>query len=123
MTKAFLWLLLAITVVAATYVLAISRHSELNRAGLLGASGRIDAGKKFGVSIGADYREVQDALEGLGFEERDLTKPQSCHGFDYPEHQEPQLWFDDSWRKGTLCVVTSGGSVVDLSWSYGMGFP
>lgn len=119
----FLWLLLVSVVLGAAYVLVGSRHSPFNRAGLVGASGRIDAGEKFGVAIGADYNTNEELFKSLGFEKRELTKPKSCHGFDYSEHQDVQLWFDDSWRKGTLCVVSTRAKVVYVSWSYGVGFP
>lgn len=116
-------LLLAIISVALFYSLTISNYSEFNLAGVTGSSGRIDEGERFRVKIGAEYGEVKRIMEGLGFEKRDLTKPNSCHGFTYPEELTPQLWFDNSWRKGTLCVITSRDKVAYLSWSYGIGFP
>ncbi|SMC97472.1 hypothetical protein SAMN06272759_11542 [Novosphingobium sp. B1] len=118
-----MWLLIAIFVLGATYTLAISPHSSFNRAGLAGASGRIDTGKKFGVSIGNNPRDIEVKFTALGFEKVELTKARSCHGFDYAEDQNLQLWFDDSWRRGTLCVVSSGSRIMYLSWSYGVGFP
>lgn len=123
MSKTILSGVLVGAVLWAAYALLLSRHSEFNRAGLVGTSGRIDSGEKFGVSIGDDYRHIQERFQRIGFEKTELTKAQSCHGFDYPQHQRPELWFDKSWKKGTLCLVTSRDKVTYLSWSYGMGYP
>ena len=123
MWRIVLWLLIAIFVLGATYALAISDHSSFNRAGLTGASGRIETGEKFGVSIGDDPRDIDNRFRALGFKRVELTRARSCHGFDYAEDQNLQLWLDESWRRGTLCVVSAGSKITYLSWSYGMGFP
>ena len=116
-------LLVIVGLAGVSHALAVSRYSAFNRAGLVGSQGRISSGRKFGVGIGDDYHAVARAFGQLGFEERELTKPHSCHSFAYAAHLTPHLWFDNSWRKGTLCVVTSGDRVVYLSWAYGFGFP
>ena len=116
-------LLVALASVGVGYATALSRHSAFNRAALAGSNGRIESGQKFGVAIGDEYDAVEMKFRELGFEQRELTKPQSCHGFTYASELTPHLWFDNSWRKGTLCVVSSGGRVKYLSWTYGLGFP
>lgn len=121
--RMIIWLLLVLAVVAIFFALALSPHSELNRAGLFGSNGRIDSGKKFGVRVGAHYKSADRTLRAFGFEQVDLTKAQSCHGFTYQEDKRVQLWFDKSWRKVAVCAVSSGDRVIYLSWSSGIGHP
>ena len=116
-------LLVALASAGVGYAAAISRYSAFNRAALAGSHGRLEAGEKFGIAIGDDYEAVEAKFTELGFERRELTKPQSCHGFTYAADLTPHLWFDNSWRKGTVCVVSSAGRVIYLSWTYGLGFP
>ena len=121
--RILLWFLLLVATFGGEYALGLSRYGAFNRAGLFGSNGRIDAGRKFGVEVGNDYRSAQTKFRSLGFIQIDMAKSQSCHGYDYPIHEVPHLWFDDSWRKGTLCIVSSNNRIKYLSWSYGFGFP
>ena len=123
MLKAFLSLIILTVIVGAAYTFAWSRYSAFNRAGITGAAGRIGSGEKFGTTIGDPPSEAERNFKELGFEKVALTRPQSCHGFRYSKEQTVQLWFDNSWRRGTLCVVSSAQKVTHLSWSYGIGFP
>ena len=105
------------------YTLGFSRHADFNRSGILGSKGRITTGSKFGIEIGENYETAKSLMLSLGFENPELTKAGSCHGYDYGKELEPHLWFDNSWRKGTICIITSSNKVRHVSWSYGLGFP
>jgi hypothetical protein len=116
-------ILLAIASCGLLYGLALSENAEFNRAGLSGSRGRIDSGHRFGVSVGQHYESAAARMSRLGFEERELTRRNSCHGFDYSDDLKPVLWLDNSWRKGTICLVVSDGSIKFISWWYGIGNP
>jgi hypothetical protein len=105
------------------YALGFSQHAEFNRSGVSGSKGRITTGSKFGIKVGENYETARALMISLGFENPELTKAGSCHGYDYGEELEPHLWFDNSWRKGTICIITSSNKVQYVSWSYGVGFP
>lgn len=105
------------------YTLGFSSYADFNRSGIFGSNGRIAMGSKFGVEIGDSYEKAKSLMLSLGFENPDLTKAGSCHGYDYGKEFEPHLWFDNSWRKGTICIITSSNKVRYVSWSYGLGFP
>jgi hypothetical protein len=111
------------TLVFFLYTLGFSRHAEFNRSGISGSKGRITTGSKFGIQVGENYETSRALMISLGFENPELTKTGSCHGYDYGEELEPHLWFDNSWRKGTICIITSSNKVQYVSWSYGAGFP
>jgi hypothetical protein len=105
------------------YALGISRYADFNLSGILGSKGRITNGSKFGIEVGENYETAKALMISLGFERSELTKEGSCHGYIYGTELEPHLWFDNSWRKGTICIVTSSNKVRYISWSYGLGFP
>ena len=120
--KALSFLLLS-ALLGTAYVFAWSPHASYNRAGIIGTTGRIDSGAKFGVTIGDVQWTAQKTFWKAGFYRVESTKPQSCHGFEYSKTQNIEVWFDDSWRRGTLCVVSSESKITHLSWSYGFGSP
>ncbi|WP_417616849.1 hypothetical protein [Parasphingorhabdus sp.] len=106
-----------------SYALGFSRYADFNRSGILGSNGHVVTGGKFGIEVGENYKRAEAVMMSLGFENPELTKAGSCHGYDYGKDLEPNLWFDNSWRKGTICIVTSSDKVRHISWSYGLGFP
>jgi hypothetical protein len=106
-----------------SYTLGFSRYADFNRSGILGSKGRVGTGSKFGIEVGENYSKAKALMTSLGFENPELTKVGSCHGYDYGKEFELHLWFDNSWRKGTICIITSSDEVRYVSWSYGMGFP
>jgi hypothetical protein len=115
--------LIMIFIVGMFYIARVSRFSEFNRAGIIGSSGRIENGLKFGILIGSTYENVSKEMESLGFEKSNPTKVGFCHGFEYEKGLTPHLWRDASWRKGTICIVTDSAYVRYVSWTYGMGYP
>lgn len=112
-----------VALILLVFAFGFSRYADFNRAGIMGSKGRVANGSKFGIEVGEHYSKSESLMASLGFENVQLTKDNSCHGYDYQDDMEPHLWFDNSWRKGTICVVTSSGKVKYVSWTYGMGFP
>jgi hypothetical protein len=121
--KAILVAVLLLLSTGAIYGLFLSPFAAFNRAGLWGSNGRIGEGERFGLSIGQSYQSAAARMSALGFEARPITKENSCHGHDYDRNRQLALWWDDSWRKGTICIVVLNGEVEYVSWMYGVGFP
>ena len=123
MRRAILFSVLVLLTAGAAYALVLSQFAAFNRAGLWGSNGRISKGERFGLSIGQDYGSAAARMSALGFKTHAVTKDSSCHGFDYDRSRQLALWWDDSWRKGTICLVVLDGKVEYVSWMYGMGSP
>ena len=121
--KTAAFVLVLATLLFFLYTLGFSRHADFNRSGILGSKGRIATGSRFGINVGDNYETAKELMISLGFENAELTKAGSCHGYDYGKELHPHLWFDNSWRRGTICIITSSNKVQYVSWSYGMGFP
>lgn len=115
---------LALTVL---FLLFIS--SEWNRAAF-GVRDSIENGTKFGLTIGDSKQEVIDYLTAreltdgttLGINEAHYN-PQSCHNHIYSDEFEVQVWDDNSWRRGVICVAFLDGKLSRMSWYYGMFQP
>lgn len=91
---------------------------EYNRAGVLSSRGVSTSGERFGVAIGMDSMQARDVLRRRGLTPVELTLAQSCHGRTYTSDEQVELWYDDTWRRGTICVVSRSSRVTVVSWSY-----
>ena len=110
-------------------VIAIFLSNEWNRAAF-GSEGYIVEGEKFGLSIGASKEEITDYLvhRGLvngtqwGANETGYN-PQRCHSHIYPDKYEVQIWVDESWRGGVICVAYLDSKLARVSWIFDMLAP
>lgn len=103
--------------------------NEWNRAAF-GSEGHIEKGTKFGLSIGDSKKEITEYLVDRGMIEKSGRganetgyNPQSCHLHIYVEKYEVELWADESWRRGTICVAYLDGKLTRVSWIYSMLSP
>ena len=105
---------LTVTMIAVGY-LALD---DFNRAGILASRGTIEEGSKFGVEIGMELDDAGHVLRERGLRPAALTAPASCHERTYSAERELELWYDDTWRRGTICLASVHGQVVSVSWRY-----
>jgi hypothetical protein len=81
--------------------------------------GRVVAGSKFNVSIGSavdlsagevlKFSSVKYGGEGYGGE---------CAGNEYGKEFRVVYFFDLSWRRGVICIISEGDIVREISWEY-----
>lgn len=96
---------------------------EFNRAGILSSEGYIESGSKFGIAIGMSHDAAAMRLSGRGLEKVELTAEQSCHGRSYGPDRQVELWYDRSWRRGTICLSLVGNRIASVSWIYNWAAP
>jgi len=125
-TKMTLLIIGLIIVLSLTFIFS----SEWNRAAL-GSQGYIDEGSKFGIEVKSSLEDAHKILESKGLYSYDLSENrklspsglQNCHGREYPDDILLEAFSDDSWRRGIICIASSEGEVISLSWHYGMFQP
>lgn len=111
-------------------LLAMFFMSEWNRAAF-GSQGYINKGSRFGVEIGSPYLEAKEHFMSRGLivynpmEGQELTESNGkrCHGQEYSSDVTLDGFADDGWRRGIICMASKDGTVVRLSWHYGMFAP
>lgn len=90
--------------------------SERNRAAIFERSGSVRAGGKFGISIGAPEGESIQELQQRGWYHVGHQEGGYCIRTPYPPGNSVHIFFDESWRKITFCVVSKNRRVVALQW-------
>jgi len=92
---------------------------DFRRTAVVGAQGHIETGARFGVEVGMPREDVTEPLSRRGLRPVENLEPEhSCHGRDYTPQHQVDVWHDDTWRRGVICVVSLGGQVTDISWVY-----
>ena len=115
------WLVLIVIVVG---ILVYLSSDELDQAGFTSSSGYIESGTKFGIYIGMPVSDARQRLAGRGLSPVDLTRersfnsPQRCHGRTYGPDRHVELWWDNSWRRGTICLTSTRDKVASVSWHF-----
>jgi hypothetical protein len=112
--KNIILIALTIMVIAMGFLM----FDDFNRAGVLGSKGYLEEGSKFGVEVGLELGEARTVLREKGLRPVDLTAPSSCHGRTYSADRQLELWYDDTWRRGTICLSSVDRRVVSISWSF-----
>ncbi len=117
--KYVIWVALGVALVGFGYLMA----DEFNRAGVLSSKGYIESGSKFGIDIGMSRDAAARQLSDQGLEQVELTATQSCHGRSHGPDRYVELWYDRSWRRGTICLSSTGNRVASVSWVYNWAAP
>jgi hypothetical protein len=102
---------------------AIFFSAERNRVAF-GGRGSIEKGQKFGVKIGDSRKDAIAHLEDSEFLDVTLLgsindNPQLCDGVVYDDDFRVDIFLDETWRSGAICLVSQDGIVVRMSWNYG----
>jgi hypothetical protein len=96
---------------------------EYNRVAVLGSEGSIDSGSKFGLEIGMLRSDADAILNTRGLELVESFYGGSCLNRSYPDDQRIEVWSDDSWRRGTICLASKNDTVDSIGWFYSWGQP
>lgn len=110
-------------------LMAFLLSTERNRAAW-GSSGFIESGEKFSIKIGENKDKVTSHLIALGLHDvSEVGKnethynPKRCHGYTFSDEYTVEVWSDDSWRRGIICVAYKENNLERMSWNYGMFQP
>jgi hypothetical protein len=129
MTTKILKMILSISAVSIAVWLLLFFSDEWNRAGI-GSKGRIEEGSKLGLEIGDSREIVHSKLGRRGIIDTTLWgkneahyNRQRCHGAIYPDNYVVESWWDNTWRKGVICVVFMDENLVSMSWNFNMLTP
>ena len=103
--------------------------NERTRMTVLGSSGTITSGQKFGVSIGDSYPVASEAIERAGFEVlnvyslRDGEKvatpgviPSKCDSFCRIVYE------DKGFANGLVTLTYRSGAITEIRWGYDLIF-
>lgn len=92
---------------------------DARNAALLPPQGYVDSGGKFGVVIGEPERVALARVSHLtGVSLYQKSEGGLCVFRRYETSDHVVMFADDSWRKGTICVVSRGGMVREVVWSF-----
>jgi hypothetical protein len=114
---------LSITAVLLAGWIGVFFSDEWNRAGI-GSEGRIEEGKRFGLTIGDGRDVVRAKLEQRGLIDTTSWGQNEVHynrqkcGILYPEEYIVESWWDDSWRKGGLCLAFEDEKLASIGWYF-----
>lgn len=93
--------------------------ADSRRSIFLGLSGVARHGERFGVTVGEPMSAAADKLLKLpGVELYQRRNGGLCLFRDLPRGHQIDIYADDSWRKGTICVIGRKGRVVEIIWEY-----
>jgi hypothetical protein len=113
--------LIIIAAVVGGSILLLS--SDLNRAAVLGSEGYIDRGSKFGIAIGSSANEAGQNLSRQGLELSPEDGRSNCLDRRYDASHSVQVWEDNSWRRGTICLESYDDKVVSIGWYFSWAAP
>ena len=92
---------------------------ERNRAPFSNSEGVIWHGERFGVVVGQPETINRRNLEQQGWSYDHTEMGGGCIRHHYAADYTVTVFFDESWRSGTLCVISKGHSVRAIEWFYG----
>ena len=88
------------------------------------SKGSIQEGAMFGISVGDTRLTVDKFLQKRGYsiEKTEEMKIDGmftrnhCYSKRLPDNLTPSIYRDNSWRRGSLCVVYDDGKVAEIHW-------
>lgn len=120
MLKKSLYGAFSVLVVLLTVGIALFFFDPINRRIYNDSSGSISEGSFLGASIGHSSEIAVRRLTSMGLELDYIKKGGRCFYEDYSSDNDIFVLRDDSWRKGTVClVVDRAGSVKTIEWWFG----
>lgn len=112
------------TVVIALLVTAIAGLSlffteELNRKWVFNPIGYIEYGSTLSVTVGQPRREAVNILKSSSALSLYESRPgYNCLTRRYNQQMNLDIFQDNSWRRGTICLVSTGEIVSEVIWYY-----
>jgi len=108
-------------IVLALPIIALLAFLFSERSYLLGNTGLISAGEKYGIKIGSSLVTTKQILENNNFEESQYYMSGNdigCLGFAETRTLDKIVYVDKSWRRGTVCIASDEGVVEYIAWRY-----
>jgi len=94
--------------------------NQVNRLALVSDAGFLERGSMFGVTIGSPVGEIESAVRQYGFKPYKIGVRDTCLHHDYERSIRINVYTDDTWRRGTLCIAYNNSThrVTAIEWSY-----
>lgn len=92
--------------------------SPITRVALARSKGIIDQGSFLGVQIGQSPLMADLRMDQMGLRLIEQSHGMNCMGIHYSPRYEVRLYYDSSWRSGTVCVASVDGRIASIRWYY-----
>lgn len=109
---------LIILFILLTCVIVLFVANPLNRVALAEGIGFIDSGSKFGIRIGDSRNSAIKRLEDIGLRQLGNIVENSCLGYSYTPSKKLDIFLDNSWRRGTICLSSDKNTIESIRWHY-----
>lgn len=93
-------------------------QDERNQVVFFNHSGSTTTGAILGASVGMSRAEAHEQLERKGLVLRKSFTGHGCLEWKFEDAQTVDVFRDDSWRKGAVCVASRGDTVERLVWYF-----
>jgi hypothetical protein len=92
---------------------------ELNRKWVFNPIGYIGSGSTLSVTIGQSRREAVNILKSNNALSLYESRPgYNCLTRGYDQQMDLDIFQDSSWRRGAVCLVSTGEIVSEVIWDY-----
>jgi hypothetical protein len=92
---------------------------EFNRKYIFNPIGYRDAGSAFSVVVGQPRNTALNTLKNNDTLSLYESRPGNhCLTRRYGQEMDLDIFEDRSWRRGSICVASAGGVVVEVVWYY-----
>jgi hypothetical protein len=95
-----------------------SRLDPLDKLGIASGSGRIASGNFIEINVGERAVRAREILTRRGLVLSRSSNGGNCYGHEYDSSYYVEVYIDNSWRNGSVCVASKGGIISELSWFY-----
>jgi|CXWL01.1.fsa_nt_gi hypothetical protein len=116
------WVIVLAPVVAALVAtIFLAMPFERTHAVFFESFGYTESETKFGVRIGMDANEAAEVLVASGLDpmpDAAMYALMECRGRRPEQLETLKLYFDDSWRDGSVCFVVRNSKVVAIGWVF-----
>lgn len=112
------------TIAVVGVIIGLLSIDGLNRAAIFGSSGYINSGSKFGIRVGMDESRVVRKMKKRGLRVHSVTPtPAVCIYREYAKNKLITALYDETWRRGTICLISEDGRIASVEWQYGLLIP
>lgn len=92
---------------------------EMNRKFVFNPIGYREHGSAFSVTVGQSRPEAVNILKSnIALSLYESRPGYHCLTRRYNQQMDLDIFQDNSWRRGAICLVSSGGIVSEIIWDY-----
>jgi hypothetical protein len=86
----------------------------------LNPDGLLTSGKRFGLEIGMPMNQAAARMNALpGMRTLKVMQGGLCIGHAFQADRQVLVLGDDSWRRGSVCLIGRNGRLEKIGWQYG----